>query len=161
MLSTGIPSTVGPPGTVITIAEPITSDAVMMPMVARSMRSVELLAEIVEPLQVEVDPGLAAPRLAQQPREVARNAAEHVDELVERAAPAPRDLVRLVALAQHAPQHRREVVDDVEVRVVLAPQAFHRDQRLEHQRQIGRQHDRVLADDRGETGAGARRCGCP
>ena len=35
--------------------------------------------------------------------------------------------------------------------IVLAPQTFHRDQRLEHQRQVGRQHDRVLAHDRREA----------
>ena len=79
-----MPNTVGPACTVITIDEPITSDAVMMPIVARSSVRSSWRAERVEALQVEVDPGLAATRVAQQPREVAR----HAGHQVERAARA-------------------------------------------------------------------------
>ena len=40
--------------------------------------------------------------------------------------------------------------DDAKFRIVLAPEPFHRDERLEHQGEVGRHHDRMLADDRGE-----------
>ena len=77
---------VGPAVTVITIDEPITSDAVMMPMVMRSIvcRGV---AERVESLQVEIDPQPAATCVLQQPRQIARHRGDEADDVAELAWP--------------------------------------------------------------------------
>ena len=72
-MSSDTPNTVGPPATVITIEEPITSDAVMMPIGRPIDRAVEAIAEAVEALEIEIDPHAAVPRVLDQPREVARH----------------------------------------------------------------------------------------
>ena len=65
-------------------------------------------------------------------------------------AAAPEQHLRLVTLQARAADQRREVVDDLELGVELPPEPFQRDDRLEHEREVGRNDDRVLAYQRRE-----------
>ena len=63
----------GPPPTVITIEEPITSNAVMIPMVMRVDGSVEAITEAVQTLQIEVDPHAPAAGIFDETGKVTRH----------------------------------------------------------------------------------------
>lgn len=79
-VNTGIPNTCSPDVTVITIDEPVTGDAVKMPKVMAVDLAVELAAEAVEPLQVQIDAHPAAPGVIRHAAGVVRHRADRSGE---------------------------------------------------------------------------------
>lgn len=111
-------------------------------------RIVEAIAEAVEALEVEIDPHSAVPRVFDQSREVARHRRDQAKEVAERHLGAPRRFRRLIALTHGAIEKRLNAFDQTELWVVLAAKPLEADERLEQEREVDRQHDRMLAQDR-------------
>src|SRR5215469_6678329 len=106
------------------------------------------MAETVETLEVEIDPHATVPRLFDQPCEVARHRRDQAEEVAERDLGAPHRLHRLVALAHGTVEKRSDAFDQTELWIVLAAEPLEADERLKQQGEVGRQYDRVLAQDR-------------
>src|SRR5690349_2546819 len=113
-------------------------------------RAVQTCAEVVETLEIEIDTRFAASRVAQQPREIARHAPENLEEVADGIAAACDERFRLIALQARTAQERHQVIDDLEVGIVLAAESLHRDDGLEHEREVGRDRDRMFPHERRE-----------
>ena len=97
----------------MTIEEPITSEAVMMPMVARSIAL------------------SSRSRVLDEPREITRHRGEKVDEIAKSGLATSQDLGGLVALAHRAVDERLDAVKQAKLRIVLTAKPLEADERLE------------------------------
>src|ERR1700737_2202957 len=128
--------------------EPTTSDAVMMPIVARFIALWTRSPNVSRRLRsrsTRMRPWRAS--LTKRARSRGHRG-DQPQEVVERClAPAQR-VNRLIALRHGAVEKRLHPVDQTELRIVLAAESLKGDERLEEEGEIRRQHDRVLAQDR-------------
>ena len=133
-MSNDTPKMVGPPGTVMTIEEPITSEAVMMPMVARSIALSSRSPKLSKSLKVQVHSHAAVAGVLDEPRKITRHRGEKVDEIAKSGLATSQDLGGLVALAHCAVDERLDAVKQAKLRIVLTAKPLEADERLEQQR---------------------------
>src|SRR5215510_1224393 len=138
MVSRETPNKVGPLPTVMTIDEPMTSDAVMIPMVMRLMVLSRRSPKAIEPFEVKIDAHAATPRVLDQAREVTRHRREKTKRVRKSGLATAYRHARLIPLRECAVEEQLDTVDEPELWVKLTAEALQADQRLEHQREVGR-----------------------